>query len=1038
MVGYRAARAVQERLEDDEDFLVQLDLIPRTHTKKLEGLLSRSKALLSQCDSTSALGAYAKRQRDAIASELAIRHTKTLVPKRLPIGGPPVVVSGGDGGINVRAKRLAEKRALRASALTEAEQLIKTREQRRQAAIARLTARQQRRKRRKLQRQPRKTAQSSESESVSDSDDSSTEASVVCRQLEACRISGAATYDQKEAAAPLATNVDDDNITIERGAITDEAPPAFIYENHTHLKNLSSPGCRTLEEEITLPTCTQDGSVRLTPVRSATEAEEHSPAQPHPGVEHSMHEDLASPQTHAKVPLELKSAQTPTEQELSSREDLTSMHSRKTPPSSASVPTQEKLTMRENLTSMQSPKTFPSSALAPAEEEIATHESLTSIHSPNTPPIYIDLGGHGEDDVSEHDERLPTESVTVPLQCESLEFETTSAVTDESKDTEVLSQQDDEVAASTQQSPSPQNEFGNEISCADNVISCDGNDVASSTCEQVLDESISAKAGSKTEHNDEDTASALRPYNNNDSKVVAKEQVNETDYAGMHSTWWSIFSQWSTWTRIYRKHRVRNPPPGDVRLAMNRQWRLYTVYESVMADYATVFSSWTKSRIVYDGNSAALHFRVNSSRPEVFDIVTHVLTNDPAFVGHERWIELPSGLGLKTTWNLLWTWSKPRIDYSHLLSWQRVNHYPNSRHLTRKDLLARSLARMATLVEVAPEATAKKYKGAFDVSPVTFLLPQDYCSLMKKFKDSYWIMKPVGLSRGRGISLVTDVEDLTYADPVVVQEYVSRPLLLDNYKFDLRLYVLVTSFSPLEAFVYGDGFARLATRPFSLNAASDKLVHLTNASIQKKVGEMPLPLRSATAQEAGGTKCSLVYLWQKLKQQRSDFDQEKTWRDICLVILKSLVCVEDNIAHQTNSFEVFGYDVILDADCRPWLLEVNASPSMARESKLDATIKEAMIRDTVRLVNPVRYDRTQLVEILDRRLREMEGALTLLPDSTAQGMVNADLNKILGGGRLRAYGQPPAHPGAYEMIAPGPLHDQIRRIKRALVAPRNH
>jgi hypothetical protein len=59
-------------------------------------------------------------------------------------------------------------------------------------------------------------------------------------------------------------------------------------------------------------------------------------------------------------------------------------------------------------------------------------------------------------------------------------------------------------------------------------------------------------------------------------------------------------------------------------------------------------------------------------------------------------------------------------------------------------------------------------------------------------------MKPVGSSRGRGISLISAVDEIAHGEQVVIQKYVARPLLIDGFKFDLRLYVLVTSFNPLE------------------------------------------------------------------------------------------------------------------------------------------------------------------------------------------------------------------------------------------------
>ena len=49
-------------------------------------------------------------------------------------------------------------------------------------------------------------------------------------------------------------------------------------------------------------------------------------------------------------------------------------------------------------------------------------------------------------------------------------------------------------------------------------------------------------------------------------------------------------------------------------------------------------------------------------------------------------------------------------------------------------------------------------------------------------------------------------------------------------------------------------------------------------------------------------------------------------------------------------FEIYGFDVIIDAKLRPWLLEVNVSPSLSSSSPLDKYIKSSLLSDTLYLI----------------------------------------------------------------------------------------
>jgi len=144
---------------------------------------------------------------------------------------------------------------------------------------------------------------------------------------------------------------------------------------------------------------------------------------------------------------------------------------------------------------------------------------------------------------------------------------------------------------------------------------------------------------------------------------------------------------------------TRNISARTLLESMQAQARLYEEWVEVMSDYSTVFSTDRKMRLgeesphrsdegLHQGGSKGLTYRVKSQRPEVTSIVKDVITSKMPI-----WEELPAGLGLGLSWNLLWTWNKPRLDPAHLLVWQRVNHFVDSKQLTRKDILKKNIQR---------------------------------------------------------------------------------------------------------------------------------------------------------------------------------------------------------------------------------------------------------------------------------------------------------------------------------------------------------
>lgn len=349
--------------------------------------------------------------------------------------------------------------------------------------------------------------------------------------------------------------------------------------------------------------------------------------------------------------------------------------------------------------------------------------------------------------------------------------------------------------------------------------------------------------------------------------------------------------------------------------------------------------------------SAPLVFRLHGGSPQV---VREVLLE-------RGWEEYDEQEQQEGDWNLYWRTSAFRnSDYENISPWQRLNHHPKTIHITRKDCLTRHLRRMKSA-----QGTA-----ACDFSPSAFILPNEYIRFLAAYsrnrttgKPRYWICKPVDLSRGRGIFLFDDIKDLTYDSPVIVQRYISNPLLISGYKFDLRIYVCVKSFSPLIIYMHQEGLVRFATEKYNLASLDNVYAHLTNTSINK----FGLSYTRDKERVGRGCKWTMNKFRSFLHNQR--VNELLLWHKISNIVTLTLLTAAPSVPSSPNCLELLGFDILIDTSFKPWLLEVNYSPALSMDCPADVTVKKGLINDIIDLMNYKMIDSFRQKGYLRRYMR---------------------------------------------------------------------
>ncbi|XP_064379979.1 tubulin polyglutamylase TTLL11 isoform X2 [Dromaius novaehollandiae] len=336
-----------------------------------------------------------------------------------------------------------------------------------------------------------------------------------------------------------------------------------------------------------------------------------------------------------------------------------------------------------------------------------------------------------------------------------------------------------------------------------------------------------------------------------------------------------------------------------------------------------------------------------------------------------RWKEFPFGRRLPCDIY----WHGVSFHDNDIFSGQ-VNKFPGMTEMVRKITLSRAVRTMQYLFPLE-----------YNFYPRSWILPDESSFFekeirMMKDRDPSWkptfIVKPDGGCQGDGIYLIKDPSDIRLTGglqsrPAVVQEYICKPLLVDKLKFDIRLYVLLKSLEPLEIYIAKDGLSRFCTEPYqepTLKNLHQVFMHLTNYSLNIHSGNF---IHSDNVNT--GSKRTFSSILCRLSSK--GVDVKKVWSDIISLVIKTIIALtpELKVYYQSDipagkpgptCFQILGFDILLMKNLKPMLLEVNANPSMRIEheqelspgvfenvpSPVDEEVKVAVIRDTLRLVDP--------------------------------------------------------------------------------------
>lgn len=268
-------------------------------------------------------------------------------------------------------------------------------------------------------------------------------------------------------------------------------------------------------------------------------------------------------------------------------------------------------------------------------------------------------------------------------------------------------------------------------------------------------------------------------------------------------------------------------------------------------------------------------------------------------------------------WTVLWSHEYPFVDLAseltHLKPHQRVNHFPGSGYITNKVSLS--------------TGSQSKY------IPTAFKLPQQketFLAHSHMNPSKLWVQKG---NHHRGIQVKRITELSLNQDGTFVQEFITKPLLVDGKKFDIGVYTVMTALNPLRVYTYnGDVLLRFCSKLYTDPVHPLELDSYVVGDNYTPIWQMP-SLQTFYVNGSLSMKESLDAFLRKMGQ-----NPKKIWTQIEEAIASVYLEKEQDMIRSaakyqveggTHFFELVRFDFVVDEDLNVFLMEANMSPNLS-------------------------------------------------------------------------------------------------------------